>query len=52
MTAHSVAEFLEQEEEIADVLYPGKGGMLSFRLQKEEWVMTAHSETECFHPSH
>ena len=27
-----------QQEEISDVLYPGKGGMLSFRLQKEEWV--------------
>ncbi|WP_426381872.1 PLP-dependent transferase [Bacillus velezensis] len=36
--ALELAEFLEQEEEIADVLYPGKGGMLSFRLQKEEWV--------------
>ena len=32
--ARELAEFLEQQEEIADVLYPGKGGMLSFRLQK------------------
>lgn len=36
--AQELAAFLEKQEEIKDVLYPGKGGMLSFRLQKEEWV--------------
>lgn len=36
--AQELAAFLEEQEEISDVLYPGKGGMLSFRLQKEEWV--------------
>lgn len=33
--AQGLAAFLEEQEEIADVLYPGKGGMLSFRLQKK-----------------
>ncbi|MEH7663695.1 PLP-dependent transferase, partial [Bacillus velezensis] len=48
--ARELAEFLEQEEEIADVLYPGKGGMLSFRLQKEEWINPFLKElkTICF----
>lgn len=36
--AKILAAFLAGEDAIADVLYPGKGGMLSFRLQKEEWV--------------
>lgn len=36
--AQELARFLESQEAIADVLYPGKGGMLSFRLQQEEWV--------------
>lgn len=36
--AQELAKFLEQLPEVTDVLYPGKGGMLSFRLQKEEWV--------------
>ena len=36
--AKKIAGFLENEEVIADVLYPGQGGMLSFRLQKAEWV--------------
>ncbi|MGK7376213.1 methionine biosynthesis PLP-dependent protein [Planococcus sp. 1R117A] len=33
-----IAAFLEEQPVISQVLYPGKGGMLSFRLQKEEWV--------------
>lgn len=36
--AKTLAEFLKSAPAVADVLYPGKGGMLSFRLQKEEWV--------------
>ncbi|OBW94631.1 methionine biosynthesis PLP-dependent protein [Gallibacterium salpingitidis] len=37
--AQQIAKFLAEQDEIADVLYPNKGGMLSFRLQKEEWVV-------------
>lgn len=33
-----IAAFLEEHDDITDVLYPGQGGMLSFRLQSEEWV--------------
>ncbi|MCM3411899.1 methionine biosynthesis PLP-dependent protein [Metabacillus sp. YM-086] len=36
--AQKVAAFLEEHEAVLDVLYPGKGGMLSFRLQDEAWV--------------
>lgn len=36
--AKQIVEFLESSDEIVDVLYPGRGGMLSFRLQSEEWV--------------
>lgn len=36
--AKVIAEFLKSESAIKDVLYPGKGGMLSFRLQKSKWV--------------
>ncbi|MEN1968608.1 methionine biosynthesis PLP-dependent protein [Lentibacillus sp. N15] len=36
--AQEIAAFLREQPEIADVLYPGKGGMLSFRLQQSEWV--------------
>ncbi|KAA0958617.1 methionine biosynthesis PLP-dependent protein [Planococcus kocurii] len=36
--AKTIAEFLSQQSSVSDVLYPGKGGMLSFRLQKEEWI--------------
>jgi len=36
--ARELAKFLEQLPEVTDVLYPGKGGMLSFRILKEEWV--------------
>ncbi|MBD1381011.1 methionine biosynthesis PLP-dependent protein [Metabacillus arenae] len=36
--AKAIAEFLEEQEEVTDVLYPGRGGMLSFRILKEEWV--------------
>jgi len=33
-----IAAFLEEHNDITDVLYPGQGGMLSFRLKSEEWV--------------
>jgi cystathionine gamma-synthase len=36
--AKKVTEYLESHECVTDVLYPGKGGMLSFRIAKEEWV--------------
>lgn len=36
--ARAVVTFLQEHEDIADVLYPGRGGMISFRLRKEEWV--------------
>ncbi|XHN81248.1 Cystathionine gamma-synthase/O-acetylhomoserine (thiol)-lyase [Lonepinella sp. MS14435] len=36
--AQEIAEFLRQQPQITDVLYSNKGGMLSFRLQDENWV--------------
>ncbi|WP_062234289.1 methionine biosynthesis PLP-dependent protein [Fictibacillus sp. FJAT-27399] len=36
--AKAVVGFLQEHEAVADVLYPGRGGMISFRLRKEEWV--------------
>lgn len=36
--AYKVAKFLNEQDVVTDVIYPGRGGMLSFRLQKEEWV--------------
>ena len=36
--ATDLAKFLKEQPEIDSVLYSGKSGMLSFRLQKEEWV--------------
>ncbi|MFC5591809.1 methionine biosynthesis PLP-dependent protein [Sporosarcina soli] len=36
--AKLVADYLKNEPLVQDVLYPGKGGMLSFRLQESEWV--------------
>lgn len=36
--AKKIVDFLRNENTIKDVLYPGIGGMLSFRLQKSEWV--------------
>lgn len=38
LNAKRITEFLKQEPAVMDVLYPGVGGMLSFRLQKSEWV--------------
>lgn len=36
--AKEMAEFLNSHPAVSDVLYPGKGGMLSFRLNQAEWV--------------
>lgn len=36
--AKKMAAYLEQEPLVADVLYAGVGGMLSFRVQDSEWV--------------
>ena len=36
--AKELATFLEGHHCVTDVLYPGRGGMLSFRIAKEEWV--------------
>ncbi|WP_462411170.1 methionine biosynthesis PLP-dependent protein [Neobacillus sp. Marseille-QA0830] len=36
--AKAIAAYLGSHEAIADVLYPGQGGMLSFRLKEETWV--------------
>ncbi|SFE33457.1 methionine biosynthesis PLP-dependent protein [Alteribacillus iranensis] len=36
--ARKVAEFLTNHEKVTDVLYPGKGGMLSFLVKDETWV--------------
>jgi len=36
--AKRLVEYLEQNESVTDVLYSGRGGMLSFRIQKAEWV--------------
>ncbi|WP_251549902.1 methionine biosynthesis PLP-dependent protein [Neobacillus muris] len=36
--AKAIAEFLGSHDAVTDVLYPGQGGMLSFRLKEEAWV--------------
>lgn len=36
--ARRVSEFLAAHEDVTDVLYPGRGGMLSFRVRDERWV--------------
>lgn len=36
--ARHLVKFLEKHEAVSDVLYTGRGGMLSFRLQREEWI--------------
>ncbi|MDA7026145.1 methionine biosynthesis PLP-dependent protein [Bacillus sp. CLL-7-23] len=48
--AQELAVFLAEQAEITDVLYPGRGGMLSFRIQQEEWVnpFLKNLKTICF----
>ncbi|OOF70202.1 methionine biosynthesis PLP-dependent protein [Rodentibacter caecimuris] len=36
--AKAIADFLAAQPQVIDVLYPNKGGMLSFRLQHEKWI--------------
>ncbi|WP_182501551.1 methionine biosynthesis PLP-dependent protein [Peribacillus huizhouensis] len=36
--ARKLADYLSTHESITDVLYPGKGGMLSFRVSDEQYV--------------
>lgn len=36
--AKKIVDYLQSEPLVKDVLYAGQGGMLSFRLQKSEWV--------------
>ncbi len=36
--AKRVVEFLSAHEDVIDVLYPGKGGMVSFRIKDAAWV--------------
>lgn len=36
--AKEIVQFLSEDEAITDVLYPGRGGMISFRVQNEQWV--------------
>ncbi|MBS4220121.1 methionine biosynthesis PLP-dependent protein [Bacillus sp. FJAT-49711] len=36
--AKKIVKFLRNEPFVTDVLYPGKGGMLSFRLKESKWV--------------
>lgn len=36
--AKSIVDYLKTVPLVTDVLYPGIGGMLSFRLQESEWV--------------
>ncbi|MDL4843051.1 methionine biosynthesis PLP-dependent protein [Aquibacillus rhizosphaerae] len=38
--AKKIAAFLEEESVVTDVLYPNKGGMLSFRLKDSNWIDT------------
>lgn len=36
--AKKIVEFLSKHDAITDVLYPGRGGMISFRVKDESWV--------------
>ncbi|WP_077213374.1 methionine biosynthesis PLP-dependent protein [Bacillus dakarensis] len=36
--AKEVVQYLKEHEAVKDVLYPGRGGMISFRIQDENWV--------------
>lgn len=38
--AKSIVSYLKNEALVSDVYYPGKGGMLSFKLQESQWVDT------------
>ncbi|MDX5475461.1 MAG: methionine biosynthesis PLP-dependent protein [Bacillaceae bacterium] len=36
--AKELVTYLSNHNDVTDVLYPGKGGMLSFRIREEKWV--------------
>ncbi|MEH7117062.1 methionine biosynthesis PLP-dependent protein [Neobacillus vireti] len=36
--AKAIVEFLSNSDAVTDVLYPGRGGMVSFRIKDEAWV--------------
>ncbi|MBO0958867.1 methionine biosynthesis PLP-dependent protein [Neobacillus sp. MM2021_6] len=36
--AKEIVEYLSRHEAVTDVLYPGRGGMVSFRLKEEAWI--------------
>ncbi|MCA1053667.1 methionine biosynthesis PLP-dependent protein [Rossellomorea aquimaris] len=36
--AKRISGYLKEHAAVTDVFYPGKGGMLSFRLLKKEWI--------------
>lgn len=36
--AKEIVQFLQNHDKITDVLYPGRGGMVSFRIIDETWV--------------
>ncbi len=36
--AKMIVDYLKQSSAVTDVLYPGRGGMVSFRIAAEEWV--------------
>lgn len=36
--AKEIASYLLNHEAVTDVLYPGRGGMISFRIKDESWV--------------
>ena len=36
--AKQIVEYLSNHDGVTDVLYPGRGGMLSFRVKDESWV--------------
>lgn len=36
--AKEIVQYLQAHKAVKDVLYPGRGGMISFRVQDEKWV--------------
>ncbi|MDP4083156.1 MAG: methionine biosynthesis PLP-dependent protein [Bacillota bacterium] len=36
--AGTIVQYLLDHEAVTEVLYPGRGGMLSFRLKEEKWI--------------
>ncbi|AWC33859.1 methionine biosynthesis PLP-dependent protein [Bacillus cytotoxicus] len=36
--ANKIVTYLKEEDGVTDVFYPGRGGMISFRLRDEKWI--------------